>query len=543
MKQNNFFYVITIVILFVCASQTLQAATKRTVEFEFGVTIDSDTAISNFDILFALPNDIDHVQSIKSITFSKEPVRIFYQDGNKYAQFLIVKPLRSDKIIMFVTADIFTSDFSSGVDRRTTDSLDKYLIEEKFIEKTDESIKSIASTLNTGNRLQTIKNIYNYIYTNVTWNEYNPDDIGAKEVLARKAGDCTEFADLFTALCRANAIPARFVEGYTILNSELPSHDWAEVYTNEYGWITADATRSSFDALSNEYIQFTNIRNNTLFNNGHFWLYTYSRNTNAYPHVKVENHFTATKIGDLQAVSNFEKSRSAIGTYRITDVAWGQNMWNIALSASQASQGQEWRTGYTFPENEIKTLWDKGFFITDLSFGDGLWSLVMTKETGYISQEWRTRSYFPEAEIASLWDQGYYITNLSYGGGMWALVMSKGAGYTKQVWHTRSYFPESEIAQLWSQGYAITHLTFANGLWVLIMSETAQNIYQHWRTRAYFPDDEIASLKRQGFFITGMAFGDGLWAVVFSMGTNFTSQTWRAETFFPEKSIAEFYAK
>lgn len=61
---------------------------------------------------------------------------------------------------------------------------------------------------------------------------------GAAEVLASRRGDANEFARLFTALLRANGIPARVVAGLLYVEGRLYHHAWTEVYVDE--WIAVD---------------------------------------------------------------------------------------------------------------------------------------------------------------------------------------------------------------------------------------------------------------------------------------------------------------
>ncbi len=77
----------------------------------------------------------------------------------------------------------------------------------------------------------------------------------AAEVAASKTGDCTEFAVLTAAMCRAVGIPARIVTGLvytkTFGNKEnvFGGHAWVEAYVGDK-WIGLDATRApkGFDA-------------------------------------------------------------------------------------------------------------------------------------------------------------------------------------------------------------------------------------------------------------------------------------------------------
>ncbi|MBN2530732.1 MAG: transglutaminase domain-containing protein, partial [Deltaproteobacteria bacterium] len=76
----------------------------------------------------------------------------------------------------------------------------------------------------------------------------------ALEVLHSKQGDCTEFALLTAALCRAVGIPARVVFGVVYVASEFEGHRhffgghaWTQVYIAD-GWYSLDAAMGKFDA-------------------------------------------------------------------------------------------------------------------------------------------------------------------------------------------------------------------------------------------------------------------------------------------------------
>lgn len=74
---------------------------------------------------------------------------------------------------------------------------------------------------------------------------YGASSDRATDVLARKEGDCTEHALLFTAMARAVGIPARRVDGlvYMGVQGQPPAlywHEWAEVFIGE--WVAIDPT-------------------------------------------------------------------------------------------------------------------------------------------------------------------------------------------------------------------------------------------------------------------------------------------------------------
>ena len=76
----------------------------------------------------------------------------------------------------------------------------------------------------------------------------------ALEVLHSRQGDCTEFALLTVALCRAVGIPSRVVFGVVYVADEFEGHRnffgghaWAQVYVRD-GWYSLDAAMGGFNA-------------------------------------------------------------------------------------------------------------------------------------------------------------------------------------------------------------------------------------------------------------------------------------------------------
>ncbi|MCX7694196.1 MAG: transglutaminase-like domain-containing protein [Caloramator sp.] len=64
-----------------------------------------------------------------------------------------------------------------------------------------------------------------------------------------KRGYCTYYASAMAIMCRIANIPTRYVEGFTVNVTEgenvvynKNAHAWVEVYTEELGWVTYDAT-------------------------------------------------------------------------------------------------------------------------------------------------------------------------------------------------------------------------------------------------------------------------------------------------------------
>ena len=114
---------------------------------------------------------------------------------------------------------------------------------QKYIESDHPAIHRVAHKLHSPDASKTIEKVFNWVAGHVRYSGYAGKDRGALYALDHKRGDCTEYADLFVALCRANGIPARPVGGYVCPQSGVLTardyHNWGEFYQNGT-WKMAD---------------------------------------------------------------------------------------------------------------------------------------------------------------------------------------------------------------------------------------------------------------------------------------------------------------
>jgi len=96
--------------------------------------------------------------------------------------------------------------------------------------------------------------------------DYNANPLTIFDIIAKRRGDCSEHARLFTALARALAIPCREVSGLAYVGDDLKGfypHAWNEVVIDGYwvpvdptwGQTTIDATHIRFAIDENEMFQ------------------------------------------------------------------------------------------------------------------------------------------------------------------------------------------------------------------------------------------------------------------------------------------------
>jgi hypothetical protein len=114
---------------------------------------------------------------------------------------------------------------------------------QKYIESDHPAINRLAQQLHAPDASKTIEKVFRWVAGNVRYSGYAGKDRGALYALEYKEGDCTEYANLFVALCRANGIAARPIGGYVCAQSGVLKardyHNWGEFYENGT-WRLAD---------------------------------------------------------------------------------------------------------------------------------------------------------------------------------------------------------------------------------------------------------------------------------------------------------------
>jgi transglutaminase-like putative cysteine protease len=175
----------------------------------------------------------------------------------------------------------------SGSHGKVRQLLAEYLISEKHLEADDPQIEAAADSFDNSGQVELVCSIYSFVLGRMQYSGYNPSDVGAAAALDSGSGDCTEYADLFAALCRAKGIPARVIEGYA--SDAGPDdlrfgHNWTEVYLDDFGWVPFDpiyddnnggSPETTFENLKNIYIYTGFKRNDETLYGYHYYAYNY----------------------------------------------------------------------------------------------------------------------------------------------------------------------------------------------------------------------------------------------------------------------------
>ncbi len=264
---------------------------SRIVEFELSYDFSIPGETRNLEFIVLVPKSIPGRQNILSRSYSPKPSRIFNENGNRYAEFTFNKPDRQEKVKISVKAELFRYDLITARKNRgnnypQSEQFADFLKHEKYIEKDHRQILQIADGIEGQTEIDVVKNIYDYVLDNMEYSTLGRRDWGAVKALEFGKGDCTEYSDLFVALCRARNIPARVASGYTVGFSKTSTrHNWAEVFLQEYGWVPFDPSNGdvrntlirgrAFSNLRLVYIYLSGVRNDELLGRYNFGAYTY----------------------------------------------------------------------------------------------------------------------------------------------------------------------------------------------------------------------------------------------------------------------------
>ena len=172
---------------------------------------------------------------------SNYPHKLLTDDsGNQVLHFTFEKLAPYGFRVVTIKANLLVSASANPIPSRPWP---RDLSPQKYIESDHPAINRVAQKLHTPDSFKTLEKIFRWVAGHVRYSGYAGKDRGALYALEHKMGDCTEYANLFVALCRANRIAARPVGGYVCSQSGVLKardyHNWGEFYENGT-WKLAD---------------------------------------------------------------------------------------------------------------------------------------------------------------------------------------------------------------------------------------------------------------------------------------------------------------
>lgn len=260
----------------------------KTVEMKMQYKLSAPNKTYRAKFVLLIPETLPNRQKVISKEWILPPTKIHKRDGGTYAEWILDKPKGDIDIGCIIKMEIYPFDYSR-LNRdlgNKDDDLKKYLISEKFIETKSKVIVDLAQKSapkrSKGGIL--LHSIFNSTIKNLDKYNFANEPKGALGALKLGGGDCTEYTDLFVALCRARGLPARHVHGIVASGfPDTPKHSWAEVYIPHNGWVRLDpflveAGKASFRRLKNYYITLNYNRNDGIYSKDNgvwYWRYNY----------------------------------------------------------------------------------------------------------------------------------------------------------------------------------------------------------------------------------------------------------------------------
>jgi len=226
----------------------------RQIQYSFTLQNTSHQVIEKADLwTFAPVKHTAHQRCLK--LQSNYPYKLLSDESNNQVLHFIFENLAPyGSRVVTIKADLLVSTTANPI---LSGPLSLDFNPQKYIESDHPAIKRVAKMLHASDPLETIENVFDWVAGNLRYSGYVGKNRGALFALEHRTGDCTEYAGLFVALCRANDIAARPVGGYVCPQSGILKarnyHNWGEFY--EQGtWKLADPQNRVLMQNGSDYI-------------------------------------------------------------------------------------------------------------------------------------------------------------------------------------------------------------------------------------------------------------------------------------------------
>lgn len=218
-------------------------------QFRYSFTLKNTTnkVKQNIDLQIYAPVRQTATQIVENIDASHPYELVIDQFENQILCFTFKELAPYATEIIKVKATLFFSLKPNKIYLKVNNT--QFVKPELYVESDHPDIALKAKSFNGTNKFTIAKDIQKWVVSHINYSGYIQKEQGAYYAFKQKTGDCTEYMDLFTALCRAKNIPCRRVGGYVSdKNCVLkPSdyHNWVEFYDGKK-WRIADPQKNRF---------------------------------------------------------------------------------------------------------------------------------------------------------------------------------------------------------------------------------------------------------------------------------------------------------
>ena len=234
-------------------SAILVPTAARLVEITATVNFTNESTTDIQKYLFRLttpPNDLPYQRARLSVPMPETTLKPHKNGLDNYLELKLAIPAKKTvtKEIKFLVL-LLPVDFLKAPMLPVADSdreaTSKYLQPSPLVESDAPEVRKVAGALfaSKASELEKARAAYEYPARVLRYHEQGP--AGALKSLQTGSGDCTEYAALFCALCRAGGVPARRVAVFNLASnhgstSKEPNHETAEVFLPTHGWVPVD---------------------------------------------------------------------------------------------------------------------------------------------------------------------------------------------------------------------------------------------------------------------------------------------------------------
>lgn len=249
--------------------------------FDVGIAAKARGAPTVVNFVVALPQSWPGCQRVQRLRYSHAPARVFAAGGVKYGEWRLTAPARLEIDVECVLWP-FRLAAPAAPGAAAPAPGPEWKAAEKRLESDDPAVRRLAATVPEGEPLAVARGLCQATLDALGYPGFVPEADGAAAALARGLGDCTDFTDLFVALCRARGIPARHVAGYLFKWKATPLHSWAEFWLPGVGWAPVDLLRCKlgrerFGEMAADRLAVSAIRNDPRLGDGMLYRWVVER--------------------------------------------------------------------------------------------------------------------------------------------------------------------------------------------------------------------------------------------------------------------------
>jgi len=242
-KKQAFIRFIPIVIFFAIHQISILHAENIVLNAKITYTNNSSEKIKNIYHRITIPSSrvYQKVKRIIVVGSDRYKIKPHKKDtSQKYVELKFQMSPHSSKTIA-VSFEIEILAYKYDLSWATKNIKQKYINPSQKIESTSNEFKAIAADIIKENPNTSDQVIAAYKVPSKILHYNKQHATTALTALKTKKGDCTEYAMVFVAICRAIGIPARVVNIFNIKNKyktwTQPNHNEAEIYIPKYGWM------------------------------------------------------------------------------------------------------------------------------------------------------------------------------------------------------------------------------------------------------------------------------------------------------------------